>query len=366
MMLARLTLANLKMIVRNRQSLFWALAFPLMMVFLFGLIASRIDWGDDLRVTIAVVDNAGDNLSSRLVGSLLDAGIFEVQAGQTEADALRRIEDGDLDFLLVMPEGFQSLAGSGYPAPVTLAYDESHSTSGFVIAALERFLAALNLDMAGASPSVELATDARSVQGSFAGDYKSFILPGMAIWGIMSFSVIGIATSMAGYREKKIFRRIKATPLKARTFFAAQVLAYLALSMVQAAIILGVGALAYGVSISGNILIIGLVIALGNVIFLNLGFLVGTYSKTVSAASGLGNLVVLPMLMTSGIFFPAEYLPDALAAVVRYLPVYPMAEAVRGVALDGMGAFDFPVEFAVMGAWIAATFAAAARLFKFE
>ena len=251
MILARLTLANLKMIVRNRQSLFWALAFPLLMVVLFGLIASQID--------------------------------------------------------------------------------------------------------------------SRAPEGSFVeGDYKSFIVSGMAIWGIMSFSVIGMATSMAGYREKKIFRRIKATPLKARTFFTAQVIAYLALSMVQAAIIMGVGALAFGVSISGNILIIGLVIAVGNVIFLNLGFLVGAYSKTVAAASGLGNLVVLPMLMTSGIFFPADYLPDALVSVVRYLPVYPMAEAVRGVTLDAMGVFDFPVEFGVMGAWIAATFLAATRLFKFE
>ena len=38
MLLLHLTAANIKMIVRNRQSLFWAMAFPIIMLVVFGLI----------------------------------------------------------------------------------------------------------------------------------------------------------------------------------------------------------------------------------------------------------------------------------------------------------------------------------------
>ena len=53
-MLLPLVLANLKMIYRNRQALFWALAFPLIFVGIFGLF--RLD--ELPTVELLVVDYA--------------------------------------------------------------------------------------------------------------------------------------------------------------------------------------------------------------------------------------------------------------------------------------------------------------------
>ena len=74
MLLLQLTIANLKMIVRNRQALFWALAFPVVMLGIFGLVGGF----RSSTVTIGVVDYAGDTLSNRLIGSLDDVPEFEV------------------------------------------------------------------------------------------------------------------------------------------------------------------------------------------------------------------------------------------------------------------------------------------------
>ena len=89
-----------------------------------------------------------------------------------------------------------------------------------------------------------LVLDARGAgESGSSGDtsYIDFLLPGLAVWGVMSFSIIGLATTIAVYREKRILIRIQSTPLKVRVFVAAQVLASLLLSIVQAAIILAVG-----------------------------------------------------------------------------------------------------------------------------
>lgn len=262
---AHLTLANVKMLARNRQALVWALAFPVAMVLLFSVIGSFDLNPDDLRSV--------------------------------------------------------GIQGQYSPLP-----DDGPTYDNFM----------------------------------------AHMLPGITLWGIMSYSIIGIAVAMATYREKRIFRRIKVSPMSAGVFFAAQVTAYLALSLVQAALILAIGSLVMGVSIAGNPLVIGLLALVCNLVFLNLGFIVGAFSKTPAAASGLGNLIVLPLAMLSGVFFPVELLPDAVGTVVRYLPLAPMVETLRGVALDGDPALRYPLELGLVGVWFALTGLVAARVFKFE
>ena len=188
----------------------------------------------------------------------------------------------------------------------------------------------------------------------------------LALWGIMSNSIIGLAASMATYREKKILRRIKASPLKPRTFFAAQVLAYLVMSLVQATVILGLGAIVFRVPVGGNFLIIGVLILVCNIVFLNLGFIVGAFSKTVAAASGFGNVIVLPLAMFSGVFFPPEMLPGFLTEVMRFLPLAPMVDILRGITLGAKTVLDFPFQLGLIAAWIGVTALAAVRVFKLE
>ena len=358
MLLLQLTIANLKMIMRNRQALFWALAFPVVMLGIFGLVGGF----RSSTVTIGVVDYAGDTLSNRLIGSLDDVPEFQVDIHLNEEAAREAVRDGDLGYLLVIPAGLESLAQSGPPVSLTLVYDEG-LLGGSVVVTIERFLDQINLELAGASARLRLRPE-----GALSEDlsFIEFLLPGLALWGIMSNSIIGLAASMATYREKKILRRIKASPLKPRTFFAAQVLAYLVMSLIQATVILGLGAIVFRVPVGGNLLIIGLLILVCNIVFLNLGFIVGAYSKTVAAASGFGNVVVLPLAMFSGVFFPPEMLPGFLSEVMRFLPLAPMVDILRGITLGTKTVLDFPFQMGLIGAWIGVTALAAVKVFKLE
>ena len=357
----------MKMIVRDRQALFWALAFPLMFVLVFGLFFRDVDSPQ----TIGVIDNAGDEMSRGLVRNLSELGGLVVESRDDEEEARRQVEDGDLGHLLIIPEGLARTVAESPPARLTLVYDESNTFGGIVVGAVSSFVDGANLELAQAP--VRLALEVRgageSGESGSSGEtsYIDFLLPGLAVWGVMSFSIIGLATTIAVYREKRILIRIQSTPLKVRVFVTSQMLASLLLSIVQAAIILAVGMAIFRVPIPlSQAPQLCVLILMGNLVFLNLGFIVGAFSKTVAAASGLGNAISLPLMFLSGVFFPTDSLPTVLLFVIEYLPLAPLLEMFRGVALDSGAFWDFPTQLAIVAGWIVVSAAVAMRTFRFR
>ena len=81
-----ITLANVKMMMRNRQGLFWALIFPLLLVVVFGL----FDFRGVTPTGLAIADFSGgpraELLQERLGGiALLEPEVLEPEALEPEA-----------------------------------------------------------------------------------------------------------------------------------------------------------------------------------------------------------------------------------------------------------------------------------------
>jgi ABC-2 type transport system permease protein len=351
--------ANLKMLVRNRQALFWALAFPLIFVISFGL----FDLDNLPDSEVGVIDRSQDDVSRRIISGLGAIDTISVRLRTDEARARKEVVDRNLEVLLIIPPGLEAATAAGSPARIELAYDEGRATAVSAIGTIQRYLDQVNLQLA-AAPSV-FRLDVQGIRTEET-DYFDFLLPGFVGMGVMTFSIISIASTLALYRQQNIFKRILATPLRVRTFSSAMVIAHLLVALVQAAIILGAGVLFLDGSVHGNLLYLAILVILGNLIFLSIGFVVGAYSTTVAAASGLGNVVTLPMMFLSGTFFPLEDLPKGLSEATQFLPLAPMLEAMRGVALDDKSLWDFPGELALLGGWIAVMALIATRVFKFR
>jgi ABC-2 type transport system permease protein len=252
----------------------------------------------------------------------------------------------------------------GQGVNITFLYDETRvQTSQWVQGVVEQFLGQVNLAAQGARPLLELTPQgvrARRIS------YFDFLLPGFVGMGVMTFAIIGMSSQLALYRQQRILKRIKATPLPVRIFFSAQVAAWLLLSLIQAAIILAVGILLFDARVYGNLLWVFPLVILANLTFLNLGFIVGSLARTVEAANGLANALSMPMMFLSGVFFPLDSLPAVLREVVRFLPLAPFLEALRGVLLENRSLGDFPGALALLALWVAASSIIAVRVFRFE
>ncbi len=359
MILIHIMVAQLKMIARNRQALFWSIAFPLIFVVVFGVFYGA----ETESATLAVVDHADDAMSQSLINSLQGADYLELIQLADEAEARQMVFDGDIGFALVIPADFSERAATNPPAEAMLIYDDTRPFGSVVIGFIESAIGRANLELLAVRPSIALAPEPVSRQNFSRVD---LVMPALAVWGVMSFSIMGLATALTTYREKRILLRIQATPLRVSYFFAAKVAAYLILALIQLTLLLSVAALAFGARLQGDFLHMAALMVFANLVFLSIGFIVAAHSKTVAAASGLGNVVALPLMFVSGVFFPTDILPTAVQFVVEFLPLSPALVAMRGVALESRPLWDFPVELATLACWLVATALIAVRTFKFR
>ncbi len=353
----KLFVASMKMLYRDRQSLFWALAFPVIFVVVFGL----FDFNQAPNVRIDVVGADRAPIGPALVQGLDRVDSFDVHRTASEGIARKDLAEGDVDVVLAVPA--QTPAAG--PAGIEVLYNRSNFTSNqFALTTIRQVVDGMNLRAAGVSRPA-LVVEAKAVQAKTV-DYYDFILPGLVAMGVMNISIVGMGVAVARYREQRILKRILATPLRPIRFLAAQVLARLVLSVVQSALILGVGVFAFGGHVYGNVLWLFVLVVLGNLVFLNLGFAVAGRASTPDAAQGLGQAVALPMMFFSGVFFPVETLPKVVETLVRYLPLTPLLDAMRTVAVDGKSITATGAQLLQVGIWVLVSFWLATRLFRFS
>ena len=354
-----LLLANLRMMLRDRQTLFWALIFPLIFVAVFGL----VDFEGTGTADLAVIDHAQSETSRQIAVELGGLELLDLDNSYADQqEALEAIEDGDLDYLLVLPEGLGGAVGDE-PAPIVLYYDQANlQDNQLVLGVLHNLAAQANMSLAETPQQVRvapLAVTARQVA------YFDLVLVGLVGMGLMVHSVIALGVKVSSYRNQAIFKRIRVTPLPVRNYFTSEVLAHLLLAMVQTAVILAAGVWVFGGNLGNGVWLIFPIAALGNLVFLNLGFIVASLSNSGGAASGMGNAITLPLMFLSGVFWASDSLPGILPDIVRFLPLTPMLDAMRDVAIYDTSLWATWPELALLAGWIALTAAVAVRVFRF-
>ena len=363
-----ITLANLKMMSRNRQGLFWALVFPLLLVVVFGL----FDFRGVTPAGLAVADYSGGPKAELLRERLNEIAFLEPE--QLEADdpgaleeARRKLADGDLGYLLLIPQGLDDPAaenGAGAVEPVTLVYAARNpERNQLVEGAVHSLVIELRSDGQPVLPRDLVASETIP---SPEVDYFDTVLLGLLGLGIMTNSIISIAVRISTYRNQAVLKRLLATPLPVWKFFAGEIIAHLLLAMVQALIILAVGVFVFGGEIHGSLGWVLIIVLLGSVVFLNIGFILSAWARSPAAASGMGNAVALPMMFLAGTFFSTASLPWLLPYAALALPLTPMLDAMREVAINSAPLWETWPQLAALAAWVVATGLVAVRVFRFS
>ena len=134
----------------------------------------------------------------------------------------------------------------------------------------------------------------------------------------------------------------------------------------QIAVLLGIAVFFLDVTILGSYLNLFMVIFLGAVIFLCIGFLLGSVAKTQQSIQAIGNLVIFPQIFLSGIFYPIESLPGFIQPIAAVLPLSFVANALREIANNGSGLLDIPLDMLGIAVWLVISFVAATRYFVWK
>jgi ABC-2 type transport system permease protein len=345
----------LKMHLRDRQAIIFSLFFPIAFMLALGLSSGNLD-----PVELGVVNDSQSGLAREFIATLNENPLFNVTEGGEEELRTALIE-GDSKMVLILPVGFQD-TDSGSELRVLVDRAQTRQLS-LILPLFEKALVTVERELRETEPMFSLRVEDVKARSQ---SYIDFLIPGLLAFTLMQISISGSGFNLVEYRRKGILKRLFVTPLQPRDFILGLVLARLVLCLVQLSVLLGVAVLFLGVTITGNLVELYLVIVLGTVIFLSMGFCLGSLAKTQQAILAIGNLFIFPQMFLSGIFFPIDSLPEVIQPIAGLLPLSFVANALREIATNGLSLLEILPELAGIGVWLAVGFGLATRLFVWK
>lgn len=198
------------------------------------------------------------------------------------------------------------------------------------------------------------------------GSYVDFLVPGLLAMGLMGGGLWGVGFAIVDMRIRKLLKRFMATPMKRTHFLMGMMTSRLIFMIPQIVFLLLFAYLIFGVRINGNWLSILFIVILGAIEFATIGLLVASRAQTLEAASGLMNLVMLPMWTLSGIFFSYERFPEVVQPMIKLLPLTPVIDVLRGMMMDGKSILNYGPEIIVILVWCVVPFVISLAIFRWN
>lgn len=152
--------------------------------------------------------------------------------------------------------------------------------------------------------------------------------------------VMGLPLGLSEYRQHKVLKRYKATPVGTGTIMVPQLLVNALISVVGVIILVIVGIIVFGLHFPGNVFsfIIAFLISVASVF--SIGFLISAVAASSRAAMAIAYLVYFPMLFLSGATIPLQIMPEAIKTISKFIPLTYCVQILQGTWMgDPIGGF---------------------------
>ncbi|HEY7504293.1 MAG TPA: ABC transporter permease [Gemmatimonadales bacterium] len=340
--LVQLTLVRYREFFREPEAVFWVFVFPVLLTAGLGL-AFRNQAPE--RTRVAIVESEG---ARRVQEALAQSAVLRTEV-LTDTAAAQALRTGRAEIVVVPRAG----------GAVAYRFDpdrpESRTARLQVDDALQRG--------SGRGDPIAVNDDRVSEPGS---RYVDFVVPGLLGMNLMGSGIWGLGFSIVDARRKKLLKRMIATPMSRTQFLASFVLSRLTMLIIEVGALVGFAVLVFGVPVRGSPVSLLAICLLSALAFGALGLLLASRTQTIEGASGLMNLVMLPMWIFSGVFFSSSRFPEALQPFIQALPLTAVNDALRASMLEGAGLTRLAPELAIVAGWLVVSFLLAVRLFRWR
>ena len=325
---------------REPSALFWTFIFPLLTSVALGL-AFRTQKLQAVEVAVA----EGPAAQATVEKLNRDPALHAVVAPL--AEARERLRRGKVALVVVPGDGPELVVDPTQP--------EGRTARLLVHDALER--------AAGRTDTLTFRTAEVTQPGS---RYIDFLIPGLLGMGMMMSGAWGVGWSIVDMRTSKLLKRLVATPMKRSHFLLSFIFSRVILTMLEVLFFIGYARLLFGVRVFGSYLAFVACALVCSLSFAGLAILVTSRARNIQTAGGLMNLMTLPMMFLSGVFFSSTYFPEWTQPVIKALPLTAALDGLRGIMLDGASLLSLGPQLLVMALWGVIPFALALKIFRWS
>jgi ABC-type multidrug transport system permease subunit len=332
--LAAMTWARTLEFLRDRSSLAWNLFVPVLMVAGIGWVFSGP--GRPL-FKVAVIADAP--LDAKL-HPFLATPQAQFYAEKDLTEAIRKVQRHRVDLLLDL----RATPGRYWVNEL--------SPKGQV---LEQLVAA------SAGPTLE-----RQTASGADIRYVDWLVPGVLGMNMMFSCLMGVGYVIVRYRKSGYLKRLNATPLSALEFIVAQLVSRLALILlITCTVFAGTNSFLH-FRMEGSYLDLFVVTVVGAVSMIAMGLVVSARVTSEELAGGLLNLLTMPMMVLSGVFFSVDGAPPIVQKAAELFPLTHLLNAARAIMLDGASLADLVYPLSVLAGMAVVFLALGASVFRWR
>ncbi len=345
-----------KSIFRERQLLFWTIVFPLVYLSIIVAVFGN-PGGSNVSFSIAIQDLDNSTLSRTLIDAMRNTGIYRVAYVNSSLEEV--IRGGGYDVGLIIPRGFGENLSTANQTYVSIVYVSNLQSSEAARNSLESFIDRFGsiyveriIEMARGFMPVEAYRYAifiaRPITASYTEVRGGYISTpeGLKTYYVIStigFMILysGLFTSIGSIVEARrsgVLQLILSSPIRGYRIFIARILSGLvSISITSTAIIL------LGIALGADLyripayiwIAIALLLLVGAVGTMGLGFVIAPFIRTPEAATAIANMIAFPTMFLGGIAIPKFLLPSSLQIFADIYPLSRIVDSIRNIAVYG-------------------------------
>jgi ABC-2 type transport system permease protein len=349
--------ASLRAAFRSPQGVFFSLFFPIVLIVIFGSL------GRNSSVSVDVAFDEQTDSTNIIFQKITGNDLFDVKKGSaTEINDL--LKKGRITAKIrIIPVNADS---TKYDIHL-ITSSASMRDYQVLLTALENVIQDVDAEIYPARPSAAFISN-EMIKGR-AYTQIDFLLPGMIGFSLIGAAIFGIAFSFYSLKETLVLKRLYSTPIRKPFIVLGEGIARVIFQLTTVVALIAFGYFAYDFTLANGLITfleMMFLSFLGLIVFMGFGFVISGISKNQNVIPIYANLFMFPQYFLSGTFFPKTALPSGLQAVINYLPLTALNDAMRNVAFEGTGLLSCWKEIGILIIWGIIVYAIAVKVFKWE
>lgn len=356
---------DIKRLFRDKVAIFFVFVFPLIFLLIFG---SIFRGDNNVSFKVAILNESQTTFAKQFVEQAEKNKVFDIDKEVTTLDqAKEKMNRGQLDATIQLPASFGEVRnGQAYPSgTATVLYSQSNATAGQTLGSvMQSMFDGINEKLVTVVTPFSVKTESTATKGLTQFDYT---FSGILGFTLLSLGIFGPTTVFPRLKQRGVLRRYHTTTLKVWQYFTGNVISNAGVGLLAAALMFCVALLPYfGLNMRGSYLNLAIVLVLGVTMLFGIGLALGGWAKNENQAAPLAQLVTLPMMFLSGVFFPTFLMPQFLQNVSQFIPLTPIVDSIRLIITENASLLDLGPQLGIIIGWMVAIYIVAFRVFRWE
>lgn len=353
---------DVKRLFRDKVAIFFVFLFPLIFLLIFGSIFSG---SSDVSFRIALLSESSTEFSKQFTKQIQENKTFKVDTAIDNLEAAKeKMSRGQLDATVILPAEFGQLQNNRPSGELQIIYDQNSESAGQTLSTvMDGIFKGINADLVKSETPFTVKAESTATKGLTRFDYT---FSGLMGFTLLSLGIFGPTTVFPRLKQRGVLRRYHTTPLKVWQYFTGNVISNGVAGILAAALMFVAALVIFDLNMRGDYASLVLLVILGVTMLFGIGLALGGWAENENQAAPLAQLITLPMMFLSGVFFPTFLMPEVLQSITKFIPLTPVVDGIRLIVTEGKTIFEIGPQLTVIAIWTVVIYVIAFKVFRWE